>query len=218
MVEINLIKDRIIPARKKNIIFGVISLYVLIWILSMTVVIFPCIANVRMIGIYKRELTKLEREITTIYPGLPTAEESTLMWNKLLPRLTGINHLLRRQILWAPKLDQISNCIPEGVWIDELRSARETSGEEVSRKKGKNKSASIKSRQQSLIIEGRVLSVSDKKGIKAIENFVSRLKKNALFMQGIESVELVSTGKTTTGTKPTRAFQIRCRFNKRKGL
>ncbi|MCK4590269.1 MAG: hypothetical protein KAT86_00845, partial [Candidatus Latescibacteria bacterium] len=173
-------------------------------------------ANVRMIEVYRGGVIKLEREISAIYPGLPTGEELKMMLNELLPELTGSNSLLRKRILWAPKLNQISNSLPEGVWIDELRSTRKASGEGVPRKRGK--SASIKSRQQGLIIEGRVLSVSDKKGINAIENFVSSLKKNALFMEGIESVELVATEKTTTGARPIRAFQILCRFNKKKGL
>ena len=216
MFEINLIKDRIIPARQKSIIVGLISSYLLIYTLSVVIIIFLCVANVRMIEVYRGGVIKLEREISAIYPGLPTGEELKMMLNELLPELTGSNSLLRKRILWAPKLNQISNSLPEGVWIDELRSTRKASGEGVPRKRGK--SASIKSRQQGLIIEGRVLSVSDKKGINAIENFVSSLKKNALFMEGIESVELVATEKTTTGARPIRAFQILCRFNKRKGL
>jgi Tfp pilus assembly protein PilN len=218
MFEINLIRNRIIPGKQKNMIFGLISLYLLIWILSLAAVLFLWVANVRMIEIYKGKLTRLEREISATYPGLPTVEELTIMGDKLFSELTGINNLLRKRILWAPKLNQISSSVPKGVWIDELRSGQGASGEIVSRKKGKNKSGSTKSRQQSLIIEGKVLSASDKKGIKAIESFVSSLKTNALFMEGIESVELVATEKTTTGARSIRAFQVRCRFSNRKGL
>ena len=218
MFEINLIKDRIIPAKQKHIILGVLSLYILLWVLSIAGVFFFHIANVRMIEIYKGKLAKLEREISTTYPGLPTTEELKMMWDKLLPEVTGINHLLTKRILWAPKLNQISNSLPQGVWIDEISSGQRTSGKTVAREKGKNKSASTKSPQRSLVIEGRVLSASDKDGIKSVERFVSSLRENLLFMEGFESVELVSTEQTAAGAGPISAFQILCRFNKRKGF
>ena len=218
MFEINLIKDRIIPAKQKNIILGLLSLYILIWVLSVAAVAFLHIANVRMIEIYKGELAKLEREISATYPGLPTAEELKIMWNKLLPELTSINRLLRGRILWAPKLNQISRCLREGVWIDEIRSEQKVSGKIIPRERGKNKRVSIKSPQQALVIEGRVLSASDKEGIKSVEDFVSNLKKNVLFMEDIEGVELVSTKQTATGAKSIIAFKLLCRFNKRKGF
>lgn len=213
MFEINLIKDRIIPVKRKNVLFALVSSYILIWTLSIAAVFFLQVMNIRMIEIYRVDLAKQEREISAIYigSGMPTHGELKIIWDKLLLELTDINHLLGSRILWASKLEQISHSLPEGVWVDEIRSGREPSDQE----KGKPKSASI---GQILVIEGRALSVSDEEGITSVEHFVASLEKSALFMKGIENVELISTEQTAIGGRRIVAFQVQCRFDKRRGV
>ena len=84
--------------------------------------------------------------------------------------------------------------------------------------KGKSKSASIGPQQQTLVIEGRALSVSDEEGIASVEHFVAGLEKSALFMEGIENVELISTEQTAVGGRRIVAFQVLCRFDKGRGV
>lgn len=216
MFEINLIKDRIIPIKRKNVLFGLVSFYILIWTLSIAAVFFLHVMNIRMIEIYKLDLAKQEREISVTYvdSGMPTRGELKIMWNKLLLELTNNKHLLSSRVLWASKLDQISHSLPEGVWVDEIRSGRKASGPE----KGKSKSASIGPQQQTLVIEGRALSVSDEEGITSVEHFVAGLEKSALFMEGIENVELISTEQIAIGNRRIVAFQVLCRFDKGRGV
>ncbi len=216
MFEINLIKDRIIPVKRKNVLFALVSSYILIWTLSIAAVFFLHVMNIRMIEIYRVDLAKQEREISATYigSGMPTHGELKIIWDKLLLELTDINHLLGSRILWASKLEQISHSLPEGVWVDEIRSGREPSDQE----KGKPKSASIEAQQQILVIEGRALSVSDEEGITSVEHFVAGLEKSALFMKGIENVELISSEQTAIGGRRIVAFQVQCRFDKRRGV
>ena len=213
MFEINLIKDRIVPVKQKHVIFGLVSLYILIWTLSIVAVLFLHVANVRMIGIYKGTLTRLESEISATYSGLPTSEELKIMWVRLLPDLTRIKQLVSRRILWASKLDRISRSLPEGVWIDEMRSEQV-----VPQKKGKHESASKKPPQQAFVLEGRARSVPDEEEITSVEHLVDSLKKDVLFMEGFESVELIYRERTAIGVGFLDAFQIRCRFDKGKGI
>ena len=202
MFEINLIKDRIMPVKQKHVVFGLVSFYILIWTLSIAGVLFLHVMNVKMIEIYKESLATQESEISATYIGMPTREELEIMWNKLLPEPNGIKHLFRRRILWASKLDQISRSLPEGIWVDEIRSRQ---------------SASIEPPQQTLVIEGRALSVSDEEGITSVEHFVAGLEKSALFMEGIENVELTSMEQTAIEDRAIVAFQVLCRFDKGRG-
>ena len=213
MFEINLIKDRIIPVKRKNVLFALVSSYILIWTLSIAAVFFLHVMNIRMIEIYGVDLAKQEREMNATYIGsdMPTHGELKIIWNKLILELTDINQLLGSRIVWASKLEQIIHSLPEGVWVDEIRSGRKPSDPE----KGKPEHASI---EQILVIEGRALSVSDEEGITSVEHFVASLEKSALFMKGIENVELISTEQTAIGGRRIVAFQVQCRFDKRRGV
>lgn len=73
-----------------------------------------------------------------------------------------------KRILWSQKLNEISDTLPRGVWLNKMSV-----------------------NQTVLLIDGSVVSKS-KDEMASVSSFASNLKNNSKFMQGLKSLELGS--------------------------
>lgn len=205
MFEINLIRDRIVSKKRKHLAFGLVSLYVLIWSLTIMVAMFLYISNVRTIKGCERALAKVEESMGADYPGRMTSSELEMIREKYRLRIAVISKTLSRRILWAPKLDEISNHLPERTWIDQIYSQVDTT-------------STVGKRFGILVIEGSVLRASGRDPSDVVQAFISGLSQSALFMEGIESVELAPGGREVGSMPQVATFRVLCEFSQGRGL
>ncbi|MBI3008483.1 MAG: hypothetical protein HYY56_03050, partial [Candidatus Omnitrophica bacterium] len=114
MIEINLLPESMRKEKKELpkelLLFFIggflVGILILAWIFSSIQII-----------VVNGKLSRLEREWKELLPI--TEETSALMEKKqqLEERVAIVETLTNGRLLWAKKLNQLSNLIPEGVWL-----------------------------------------------------------------------------------------------------
>src|SRR3989338_11360816 len=117
MIEINLLPESMRKEKKewpKELLLFFIGVFlvgilILAWIFSSIQII-----------VVNGKLSRLEREWKELLPI--TEETSALMEKKqqLEERVAIVETLTNGRLLWAKKLNQLSNLIPEGVWLSSI--------------------------------------------------------------------------------------------------
>ncbi len=69
-----------------------------------------------------------------------------------------------------------------------------------------------------MVIEGRLPSGSAENATELAEAFVALLKKDAVFMDGIDKITIASAGNKATGLRRESTFRIECDFKNEKGF
>ena len=199
MIEINLLPESMRREKREGgkeiFLFSIggllVGLLVLTWILLSGQIV---VAN--------RKISHLEREWKEL---LPITEETAMLIEKkrqLEERGTVLDALMKGRFLWAKKLNQISNLVPEGVWLSNISLG--TKVEMVPSKqsaKAKGKVAGDETQPQPpplekkeikvLVIRGSTVSV--KKGEEIVDlvgTFINRLREDETFFKDFSSIEL----------------------------
>ncbi|HID94430.1 MAG TPA: hypothetical protein EYP53_00035 [Candidatus Latescibacteria bacterium] len=191
------------PRKRRHLTFGLLSLYVLVWLLTALTVIFLHVSNIRMIRVYKTALARAEEGLGPGFGGPARASELIKVRDKFDLELSLITKVLNKRLLWAPKLNEISNHLPEKVWINRIYTAnigRHSAGEPF----------------RALVIEGSLLATPGEDPSDTINLYISRLSSSPLFMKGIGKVELASIGQKK-GSQEVRNFRLLCRLSEGKG-
>lgn len=189
MIEINLAPDNIRKKRKKTffpkalsipreaiigLVGGLIVLLVLVHIL-LQVMIFVKYAQ------HLREKKRWE----SILPEKEKVDVVLTELRTLRNKLNAIRQVTTEErISWAHKLNNISDSVPRGLWLNKI-----SLGEKI------------------LLIDGSVVS-RNKDEIVSVGNFVTNLKKHKSFMKGLENIEVGSIQKRNIKTVEVADFLI----------
>lgn len=224
MIEINLLPESMRKEKKewpKEILLFfiggfLIGILILAWIFS----------SIQIIVVNGR-LSHLEREWKELLPV--TEETSALMEKKqqLEERVMIVETLTKGRLLWAKKLNQLSNLIPEGVWLSSI--SLESKVEMVPSKqpvKAKGKGGSDETQAQAsvsmekketkvLVIRGSTVSL--KKGEEIVDlvgAFINRMKEDESFFKDFSSIELGPGQRGAIGGVDIWNFELSLPFRK----
>jgi len=167
-IELNIIKGRYENYAKKRLYLRLISFYILglVFILFIIVVnfLFTRMQISKITGEIKDIKEKMMKEKNVIEKIKRQNEES----KKILRKIMDYQAEKKNRIDWAPKLAEIGNSVPYGVWIDKL------TGEIKYSKKNK--------KEKIINIEGYVIPqlVNEK---NAIDEFIKNLEKYPSFKE-----------------------------------
>lgn len=196
MIEINLLPESMRREKREGskeiFLFSIggllVGLLILTWILLSLQII-----------VVNRKISHLEREWKEL---LPITEETAMLIEKkrqFEERGTVLDTLMKGRLLWAKKLNQVSNLVPEGVWLSNISIG--TKVEMVQSVKAKGKVAGGETQPQLpplekkeikvLVIRGSTVSV--KKGEEIVDLvgiFINRLREDETFFKDFSSIEL----------------------------
>jgi len=167
-IELNIIKGRYEKYAKKRLYLRLICFYILglVFILFIIVVnfLFTRMQISKITGEIKDIKEKMMKEKNVIEKIKRQNEES----KKILRKIMDYQAEKKNRIDWAPKLAEIGNSVPYGVWIDKL------TGEIKYSKKNK--------KEKIINIEGYVIPqlVNEK---NAIDEFIKNLEKYPSFKE-----------------------------------
>lgn len=162
MLEINLLpeilkKQRIIIPKGLLVACGLI-LTVILFLWQMSV-------NSRLIENRER-IKEIESEWKRAAAAKEELEEYEKETEKLKKKSEIVSYLMVDRILWSKKLNEISDLIIDGIWLDTLKLDNKL-----------------------LLIEGNVYS-ENKDEMAIVGNFMNILKKDSSFFSGFSDVEL----------------------------
>lgn len=138
-----------------GLVGGLVALLVLVHVV-LQIFIFVRLAQLYRYKSVQKELAGAKTDVDVVLQDL----------RKLQSNLNVIEGVVKNhKITWAPKLNEISNQITRGVWLEELSWEGKT-----------------------LTLRGSAVSKTGAEMIE-INNFISNLKKDTIFNQGFSKIE-----------------------------
>ncbi len=155
----------------------------------------------------RSRLQKVEEEFESLKPESEKIAYLKDKKQKLGKKMAVIEQLVDKQILWARKLNELSNLIPSRVWLTSLFI------EERSLKTGSSENET--KRGKFLVIKGVAISRGEGETgeLKLVGDFMERIRSDSSFCADFLSVEQwgsISRGKI--GGLETMYFELSCQF------
>ncbi|MFH0731899.1 MAG: hypothetical protein V2A72_03130 [Candidatus Omnitrophota bacterium] len=149
----------------------------------------------------KGTLKKTELLIKDTEPKYKMAQSLKSEIKQLNSKLSAVNELTSKSILWSKKMSDLSSAVIEGVWLKELS---------LQQKKG------VKT-QEVLLLIGSVASRSPGEEAAIIANFINSLRSNGGFYDDFIDIKLESSQMTKIGVLDVMNFKIVCYFKEGRG-
>ena len=204
MYDINLIKQRIIPASRKRVATVIVSLSALVLGLMLVSMGTISLSEFRMTSVYAAEVSELQEHVTAYYPGLPSPDELETIVRRTEPHLKDIGTMVTARVRFAPIWERIALAVPDGVWLTSVS---------VMEPRGPGDQMTGKSRSfRGILITGVALAGRGPEGDQAVAAFIENLKSDVELQRGISGVESIGTGLEQVGGTSVVGFEITCPF------
>lgn len=208
LIEINLLPSELRPRKKISISMPHINLLpVIIWaVLSLFFIQLILVAVVRY---QKHELDKYNKRWLDMTSSNAKLTELKTEIKDVTEKVGKIEGLFKRRFLWARKLNQLSDVLSEGIWLEEisLDIKSETRAPPVNVKGAKPK----KVLSYSLVMKGSAVSREEEE-TAVIGKFMKTLKEDKSFFSDFQDIELGSIQSDKLGERDIMHFTITCRF------
>jgi type IV pilus assembly protein PilM len=151
-----------------------------------------------------KTLEAILHDIDSLKQGRTTLQEQMLI----------AQTLLSRRIIWGKKFYQISQKIPEDMWLTDLYLMDETTPKTKSQFDSITAfgAAEEKANTQALIIKGTAFSPASDNMLKMINDFINALKYDQDFSKDFVSIELKRSQRVDLGDKAIMQFSMECVF------
>ncbi len=204
MYDINLIKQRIIPASRKKVVTVIVSLSALVLGLALVSMGTISLSEFRMTSVYAAEVSELQEHVTACYPGIPSPDELEMIVSRTEPHLKDIGKMVTARIRFAPIWERIALAVPDGVWLTSVSIADPRGpGDQMT---GKSRSF------RGILITGVALAGRGPEGDQSVAAFVENLESDAEFQDTVSGVEFMGTGLEQVGGTSVVGFEITCPF------
>lgn len=171
-------------------------------------------SQVKMKEVNKQKLLEQNQKLEGILRDIDYLKQGrvTLQQHMLIAET-----LLSRRIIWGKKFYQISEKLPEEMWLTDLYIKEESSSKiksqfETITDVGTINSLGIQQKEnvQILIIKGTAFSKASDKMLKIINDFINELKYNQDFAKDFSSIELKRSQRVDIGDRAIMNFSMEC--------
>lgn len=204
MYDINLIRDRVIPEKRRYIMLSIAAVSGLACLITVLATILFASANSSTVAAYAHEIGRLEDDVATLYPGTPTQHELAAMVGRVKPDLTKIGDIIdgrsETTLIW----EAIAEAVPDSVWLTAVRVTTPEKGGGAQGRRSTTPGGWIS-------VEGLALVDGDAGGA-LIRRFAKRLEQSAVLGGMISGSRFVETGMRQIGSTSVLGFEITCPF------
>jgi len=191
MIEINLLPDNLKIKQKKvfdlkkvpifPIIFGTIGALVVVHLLLVVVV-----------RVNKMTLARVKQEWKELAPKKTMIDSLKQKVTNINSKIGAIEKLTEERIIWAKKMNDLSNSMPSNIWLSSLSY---------------NKNGS----DSALALEGFAAGTTEE-GAAYVARFIKALKVNRDFYKDFHDIELESMRRTLIDKDEVMNFKLICSF------
>jgi len=210
-IQLNLIRGRVAPFRVKSlrrILFTTVLLSFLLLIMLMGYIYIDSYYEIKDC---QNQLALISKKYATLNKKVFRIVEYKEEWDSLHHKISLTSDLKGKQIWWTPKLQALSELIPENIWIGKLSVQKSA---QAPRKVSSSRAKASQARPRSsitLVLEGFALP-GDNRGFRAIENFARELRQNPTFGRMIEDINLTTAARTEKEKLSVMNFRLSCRL------
>jgi Tfp pilus assembly protein PilN len=158
---------------------------------------------------YQNQLALISKKFATLNPEVFRIVEYKKEWDSLHHKISLTSDLKGKQIWWTPKLQALSELIPENIWISRLSVQKSTGASRKVSRAGSKASQAQARPSVTLILEGFALP-GDNRGFRSIENFAHQLKENPAFSKIMEEINLTTATRTEKEEISAMSFRLSC--------
>ncbi len=199
MVQINLLPTAEIVRRQKRLELQIKLgpvIFVLIAVM-LAVIVGWAILGMRLTA-EQEKVSQVDGQLESLKFSLQNRDKLNADKNNLQGKLEFLNRNLKRDILWARTLNDLSNLVPEGIWLKSLvlYTKKEDNFEKY----------------EKLDIKGSAIALENKQTIDAIGEFMSALNQNQMFAKQFSDIKLVSSQRSRSGEIEVMDFELLCQF------
>jgi Tfp pilus assembly protein PilN len=216
-IQLNLIRGRVTPSRLKSwrrILFATLLLVFLLLIMWMGYIY---IDNYYTIKDSQAQLALISRKYDTLNPEVFRIVKYKKEWDSLHHKISLTSELRGKQIWWTPRLQALSELIPENIWINRLSMQKSAPApRKVSPPKAKTAPVTVRP-SIALTLEGFALP-GDNRGLRSIENFARQLKQNPAFSEIMKEINLTTASRTEREKLSAMSFRLSCGLAAEEGL
>jgi Tfp pilus assembly protein PilN len=204
MYDINLIRDRVVPERRRYIMLSIVAVSGLACMITILATVFFATANSRTVSAYATEIERLEHDLAALYPGTPTEDELLTMIDGVKPDLKRIGEIIdgrsETTLIW----EAIAEAVPDSIWLTAVRVSvpdrnAASRGKHTSRPGGW------------ISVEGLAMVEGEGGGI-LIRRFAKRLEQSSVLGGMVSGSRFVETGMRKIGSHGVLGFEITCPF------
>jgi len=129
-IQLNLIRGRVLPARVKSLKRILFTIIVLIFALLGILMGYIYVNGYYQVKSYQNQLSMLQGRLAGLNKEVFDIARYKEEWDYLRYRISFTAQLRGRQIWWTPKLEALSELMPENIWITNLTVSKgaQTSG------------------------------------------------------------------------------------------
>lgn len=204
MYDINLIRHKVVPERRRYIILSIAGLCGLACVITVLATVFLAASTSSTFQAYAHEVEKLEGDLAALYPGTPTEGELTAMINGVRPELKKIGEIIDGRSETALIWEAIAAAVPDSVWLTAVRVTTPDRGPASRARRSTAPGGWIS-------VEGLALVEGDREG-DVIRRFAKRLEQSRELGGMISGSRFVETGKRRIGSTDVLGFEITCPF------
>ena len=190
-IQLNLIEGRVISTRVKRLKRILFMIMVLIFALLGILVGYIYVDNHYQIETYRSQLGTIQGKLATLNKEVFDIVKYKEEWDYLHYKISLTGQLRGKQIWWTPKLEALSELMPENIWITNLTVSKRAQA------------------STTLILQGFALP-GDSRGLRSIENFARQLKENPSFSKVIRDINLTTAYRVESEELPSMGFRILC--------
>jgi Tfp pilus assembly protein PilN len=192
MIKINLLPAELRPRKKTTLPIrqmaflggGVVAILILFYIL----------VGIRITQ-ENIKYNRLKKEYEAIRPEYERVKKLKVNKERLEAQVALMEKLIVQRLLWAKKLNEMSDLMPPQVWLSSILVASRPEG-------------------RALIIRGKTYSSKGEKMVEQVGDFMRRITGHEAFFDDFINVELISTERESIGKSEVMKFELTCRFKK----
>ena len=219
MIEINLLPPEL-KKRKKNIELPDISFLPIVAGLLGVIIIIHLLLGLTL-ALKARTLNRLERKWKTILPQKEKADKMKAEFTGMKSKVDAIDKLVKNRRSWARRLNDMSDAMIPGVWLNKLwlesrvitqePVAKSDTGESNSAKIREIKAEPKKTVIRTLHLNGSVIAGGGEE-TATIGKFIRSLKENQDFYSDFKDIESASIQRTKLKDEEIMDFELICYF------
>lgn len=208
-IQLNLIGGKVTPFRLKSLRRVLFATLLLAFFLLIMLMGYIYIDNYYEIKDRQNQLALILRKSATLNEEVFRIVEYKDEWDSLHHKISLTSELKEKQIWWTPRLQALSELMPENIWINRISVQKSAKApRKVSSAKAKASPAKA-GPSITLILEGFALP-GDNRGLRSIENFARQLKENPAFSKIIEEINLTTATRTEREKLSAMSFRLSC--------
>ena len=208
-IQLNLIRGEVVPFRLKSLRRILSATLLLAFFLLIMLMGYIYIDNYYEIKDRQNQLALILRKSATLNEEVFRIVEYKDEWDSLHHKISLTSELKEKQIWWTPRLQALSELIPENIWINRISVQKSAKAPRKVSPPGA-KASPAKARSSITLILGGFALPGDNRGLRSIENFARQLKENPAFSKIIEEINLTTATRTEREKLSAMSFRLSC--------